>query len=147
MNLDTLDKRYELVKEMLDKAFIINRELSELSEGNKDYDNDWAGVEITLDNLTAIKEMMCVEEIFLDAFDEMQEVRTADRDEKESFIGIFYLDGLNVFNQEVLMPRLKHAKENLDSWGFCTEEGKEFYEEFSAKFNALIKKYDGLYDV
>ena len=143
MKLDTLGQRHEFICDLIQKAFEFEESLIHGEENG----NDWGGAMSTVENLDIIEEMIRAEGIFLDVFDKMGEVRTTNRDEKESFMGIFYFDGLNVFNQEMLMPRLKHAKENLDSWGFRTEEGKEFYEEFSAKVNALIKKYDGLYDV
>ena len=142
MGLDTLDKRYDLVKEMIDEAFAFEESVANLED-----DNDWGGAMTLLDDLAALEDMICAEEIFLNACDEMGEVRTRDRDEQEEMIGIFYMDGLNVFNQEVLLPRLKHALKTLNGWGFRTERGVEFQEKASKNLAALLKKYDGLYDV
>ena len=136
LNLDELDDRYELVKEMIDKAFELEESVANLED-----DNDWGGVMTTLENLSAVEDMICAEEIFLDALDEMREVKTYDRDEKETFLSIVFLDGLNAFYNTVLLPRLNHTLKNLNEWGFRTEGGIEFQKEFSEKLDALIKEY------
>ncbi|MBR4151993.1 MAG: hypothetical protein IKT98_03465 [Selenomonadaceae bacterium] len=141
MDLSTLDKRYELVKDMIDKAFEFQDEVSELED-----DNDWAGVAVTLDNLAAIEGMICEEETFLNAFEEMQAVRMSDRDDKETYLSILYLDGLVEFSRTILLPRLQKALDTLNDWGFRTEGGKKFQEDFSVKLDALIKEYYSLYE-
>lgn len=142
MSLNTLGERYDFVRDMLEEAWESERIFDEFED-----DNDWAGARVTAENLEAIEEMLFAEEIFLDAFEEMGQVRTRDRDEQEMFIGTFYFEGLNTFNETVLLPRLRHALKNLTEWGFRTDDGKKFGEEMSDKLNMLIKKYDGLYDV
>lgn len=136
LNLDELDDRYELVKEMIDKAFELEEIVADLED-----DNDWGGVMTTLENLSAVEDMICAEEIFLDALDEMREVKTYERDEKETFLSIVFLDGLNAFYNTVLLPRLNHTLKNLNEWGFRTEGGIKLQKEFSEKLDALIKEY------
>ena len=142
MKLETLDQRYELVRQMIDGAFEFEKSVADLED-----DNDWAGAMTTLDNLAAIEDMICTEEILLDAFDDMQEIRTNDRDAKEAFLGILLWDGLHTFNIEVLLPRLKQAFDVLKTWGFRTERGKEFEKDYCEKLDALIKEYKSLYDI
>lgn len=142
MEVETLDQRYDLLKEMIDEAFAFEESVADLED-----DNDWAGAMTTAENLAAVEEMICTEEIFLDAFEDMGRVRTRDRDDKENFMAIFYLDGLGVFNEAILLPRLKHTLKVLEDWSFRTERGIEFEKNLSEKLNALIKKYDNLYCV
>ena len=142
MKLNTPDERYEYVKKMADETFKFEESVSDFED-----DNDWAGAVNLLDDLSALEDMILAEEIFLDAFDEMGKVRTRDHDEQESLIGILYMDGLNVFNENVLLPRLRYAVKTFDEWGFRTKEGIAFHKKFSKKLHALLKKYDGLYDV
>ena len=142
MEIDTPEKRYELVKEMLAEAIELESEWDNLED-----DNDWGGAVTAWENLRAIEEMICTEEILLDAFDDMQEIRTNDRDAKEAFLGILLWDGLHTFNIEVLLPRLKQAFDVLKTWGFRTERGKEFEKDYCEKLDALIKEYKSLYDI
>ena len=142
MKLDTIDQRYDLLKEMIDESFAFQESVENLED-----DNDWAGAMMTVENLAAVEEMICAEEIFLDTFEQMGHVRTRNRDEQEEFIGTFYFDGLNIFNEEILLPRLRHTLKVLKDWGFRTERGVEFEKNLFEKLDVLIKKYDGLYDV
>ena len=140
MKIDTLDERYELIKTMIDEAFEF-----EESVANMEDDNDWAGAMTTLDNLVAMEDMICAEEIFLNTFGEMEDLN-AGLAEKEIYLGIFD-DNINFFIETILMPRLKHSLEVLSNWGFRTERGKEFEKSYREKLDALIKKYEELYDV
>ena len=142
MEIDTPEKRFELVKEMLDEAIELESEFDNFED-----DNDWGGAVTAWENLRAIEEMICTEEIFLDALDDMGDVRTSDRDEKEEFMGIFLVDGLHTFSQEILVPRLKHMRDVLSTWGFRTERGKEFGKDFCEKLDALIREYEKIYDI
>ena len=142
MKVETLDQRYELIQQMIDEGFAFEESVANLED-----DNDWAGAMATVENLAAIEEMICTEEIFMDAFHDMGNVRSSNRDEQEEFIGIFMYEGLNSFNEEILLPRLKHTLKVLEDWGFRTERGVKFKEDFCEKLNVLIKKYSGLYDV
>lgn len=142
MNLNTLDERYDFIKEMIDKAFEFEESVADLED-----DNDWSGMMTTLENLAAIEDMICAEEVFLDALDEMGNVKTYERDEKEIFMGIVYSDGLNFFCETILLPRLNHTLKTLNEWGFKTEIGIEFQKEISKKIDSLIKKYNVLYDL
>lgn len=142
MTVETLDQRYELVQKMIEDGFAFQESVANLED-----DNDWAGAMVTLDNLAAVEEMICTEEIFMDTFNDMGNVRTRNRDEQEEFIGTFMYEGLNSFNEEILLPRLRHTLKVLEDWGFRTERGIEFEKNLSENLSALIKKYDGLYDV
>jgi len=142
MKLETLDQRFDLVKEMIDEGFAFQENVADLED-----DNDWAGAMVTVENLAAVEDMICTEEIFMDTFNDMGHVRTSNRDEQEEFIGIFMYEGLNSFNETILLPRLRHTLEVLENWGFRTEDGVKFKDNFCEKLNALIKKYDGLYDI
>ena len=142
MKVETLDQRYELIQQMIDEGFAFEESVANLED-----DNDWAGAMTTVENLAAIEEMICTEEIFLDALDDMGDVRTSDRDEKEEFMGVFLVDGLHTFSQEVLVPRLKHMRDVLSTWGFRTERGKEFGKDSCEKLDALIREYEKIYDI
>jgi len=142
MKLETFDQRFDFVKEMIDEGFAFQESVADLED-----DNDWAGAMITIENLAAVEDMICTEEIFIDTFNDMGHIRTINRDEQEEFIGIFMYKGLNSFNETILLPRLRHTLEVLENWGFITERGIKFKDNFCEKLNALIKKYDGLYDI
>ena len=142
MILNTPEKRYELVAQMLDEAINLEKEFDSLED-----DNDWGGVTVAWENLLAIEDLILTEEIFLDALDDMRAVRTHDRDEKEEYMGIFLIDGLHVFNREVILPRLKHMRDVLSNWGFKTERGKAFGKDVCEKLTALIIEYYNLYDI
>lgn len=142
MPLETLDQRYELVEQMVEEALELTKALSDLED-----DNDWGGAVTAWENMSAVLEMICVEEIFLDALDDMEDVRTSDRDTKEECMGILLVDGLHTFSQEILVPRLEHGLNVLSTWGFRTERGKEFEKDFAEKIDALIKKYKKMYDL
>lgn len=142
MPLETLDQRYELVEQMVEEALELTKALSDLED-----DNDWGGAVTAWENMSAVEEMILVEEIFLDALDDMEDVRTSDRDTKEDCMGVLLVDGLYTFSQEILVPRLEHALNVLSTWGFRTERGKEFEKDFAEKLDALIKKYKTMYDL
>lgn len=142
MQLETLDQRYDLVTQMVDEALELTKTLSDLED-----DNDWGGAVTAWENMSAVMEMICVEEIFLDALDDMRDVRTSDRDTKEGCMGILLVDGLHTFSQEILVPRLEHGLNVLSTWGFRTERGKEFEKDFAKKIDALIKKYKSIYSI
>ena len=48
MKLDTLDQRYDLLKEMIDEGFAFQESVENLED-----DNDWAGAMATVENLAA----------------------------------------------------------------------------------------------
>ena len=142
MELNTVEQRHELINEMIDESFEFMQSVADDED-----DNDWGGAHVTWENLVALERLIRTEEIFLDTFEEMGHVRTYDRDEQEVFISVFLMEGLNAFNETVFLDRLEHTAKNLREWNFRTERGLEFEKKFREKIDALLRKYQGLYDI
>lgn len=142
MKLDNIDQRHKLIDDMIKKGFEFEESLIHGSEN----DNDWGGAMSTVENLIAIEEMIRTEEIFLGTFYEMADVRSHDPDEKEIYLTIAD-DALIDFVDTILLRRIESAFDNLNGWSFATEGGKKFQKNYCKKLDALIKKYQDIYDL
>ena len=142
MNLDKVEQRHKVIKDLIGEAHefkLLAREF--------DDDNDWAGAKVILDDLTAVERLIRAEEIFLETFDMLGDVRHPDRDEKEHWLTIFLVDGVHDFVHEILLRDLEYMLKVLNDWGFRTEEGEEFRKYVDERLEPLIKKYKILYDI
>ena len=108
--------------------------------------NDWASNMEIADKLIAIQKLIYAEKIFLDVFDETENVRTHNFEEQEIFLNIIY-ENVTRFVDEILLQLIEYTFDNLNDWQFKTDVGKKFHKDVSKKLDALIKKYQDLYDL
>ena len=142
MKLDSIDQRHKLIDDMIKKGFEFEESLIHDSESG----DDWSGAMSTVENLIVIEEMIRTEEIFLSTFCEMADVRSRDIDEKEIYLGIID-DALIYFVDTILLRRIEFAFDHLNDWDFQSESGKKFKKNYCKKLDALIKKYQDIYDL
>ena len=142
MKLGTLEQRHKCIKDMIEKAFQFEDSLIHDSE----HQDDWTGAMTTVENLMTIEEFIRTEEIFLDAFAEMENVPSRDNEGKEIFLTIVY-ENLVLFTDTVLLRKIEYAFDYLNDWDFVTEDGIKFKKNFSKKLDALIKTYQDIYDL
>lgn len=142
MKLDSLEKRHDIVKELIDETHDFKNLATTF-----DHDNDWAGAKVTEDNLVELDTLIRTEKAFLNCFDELSDTPYPNRDEKEHLLTIFLLEGVHCFIHEVFLPHLNHIFKVLSDWGFRTEDGQEFCNYAVKKLAALLKKYQELYDI
>ena len=142
MKLDNIDQRHKLIDDMIKKGFEFEESLIHDSE----HGDDWGGAMSTVENLIAIEEMIRTEEIFLGTFYEMVDLRSRDPDEKEVYLTIVD-DALIDFVDTILLRRIESAFDNLNGWTFETAGGKKFKKNYCKKLDALIKKYQDIYDL
>ena len=142
MKLDTVQDRYKVIDGLIKKAIKLDEMFI---HGDENYDNWVANMEIWR-NLISISDMMHAEKIFLDTIEDMQTVHTRNFDEKEIYLSIVH-DNLACFVDELLLHMLEHSFDELSNWEFKAEIGKKFHKETGKKLDALIKKYQDLYDL
>ena len=142
MKLDTVDDRHKVIEGLIKKSF----KLDKMWVHDQDNTDDWVSNMEIMRNLFSIDDLICTERILLDAFGEMENVRTRNVDEKEIYLGIAY-EGLTHFIDTLLLHSLEYAFDTLQTWQFKTEIGKKFHKDAAKKFDALIKKYQDLYDL
>ena len=142
MKLDTVDQRHKFVDDLVKKAF----EVEESFIHDEEFGDDWGGAMSTVENLLALEELIRTEEIFLSTFAQMANIRSRNVDEKE-----IYLDMVNdaniYFIDTILLSRIEFAFDQLSDWDFKSERGKKFKKSYCKKLDALIKKYQDLYDL
>ena len=143
MKLDTIDQRMEFVGDLIEEAFIFQ---GSLDISNADEDHDWCAAAIVIDDLNALETMMEAEKIFVLTVGGLRDPRYANRDNQEIYSDIFG-EGFDRFIFELLMGRLSHAFNILDDWGFRTERGVKFRENFCEKIDALMDKYANNYGI
>ena len=142
MKLNTIDERHNLIETLIKKAF----KLDEMwVKGEENYD-DWVANMQILKNLVSIDDMIHTERIFLDTLNDMETVRARVPEDKEIFIDIVR-ENLRNFIDTLLLHILEFSFDDLKNWGFKSEVGKKFHKEVGKKFDALIKKYQDLYDL
>ena len=142
MKLDTVQDRYKVIDGLIKKA----TKLDEMFiHGDENYDNWVANMEIWR-NLISINDMIHTEKIFLDAMEDMETVRTRNFDEKEIYLSIVH-ENLAHFVDVLLLHMLEHSFDELKNWEFKAEIGKKFHKETGKKLDALIKKYQDIYDL
>ena len=142
MKLDTLAQRYKLIEDLIKKGF----EFEESLIHNDDCGDDWGGAMSTVENLMTIEEMIRTEDIFLGTFDEMENIRTRNVDEKEVYLSMVD-DALVSFIDTILLRRIEFTFDHLNSWNFVSEGGKKFQKSYCKKLDALRKKYQDIYDL
>lgn len=142
MKLDTVDQRHDFIDDMVKKAFKFEESLIHDAE----HGDDWGGAMSTVENLVTIEEMIRTEKIFLDTFVEMDGVRVRNNNEKEIFLGIVD-DSLTFFIDTILLRRIEFSFDQLSDWDFVTEGGVKFKKTFCKKLDALMKKYQDVYNL
>ena len=142
MKLDTVEQRHDFIDEMVRKAF----EFEDSLIHDPEHGDDWAGAMSTVEHLVTIEEFIRTEQIFLNTFAEMEDVRTRDGESKEIFLSIVD-DSLIHFIDTVLLRRIEFAFDHLSDWDFVTEGGVKFKKTFCRKLDKLIKAYQDIYDL
>lgn len=142
MKLDTVQDRYKVIDGLIKKAIKLD---AMFIHGDENYDNWVANMEIWR-NLISISDMIHAEKIFLDAIEDMQSTHPRNLDERIFCINIVH-DNLACFVDELLLHMLEHSFDELKNWEFKAEIGKKFHKETGKKLDALIKKYQDLYDL
>ncbi len=138
MELDTTEQRQRSVGFLIKEAFAFQETMD---TEDKDEDNDWCGASVVLDDLAAVEEMMNAEIIFRDTLAKISSPRLDHLAEKEDYASAFE-DGFDNFISDILLSRLYHAADILNDWGFRTERGQNFQENFSDKLAELIAVYE-----
>lgn len=142
MKLDSVNDRAKVIDNLLKKSF----KLDEMFIHGEENNDDWiANMEI-LRNLISISDMIHTETIFLDTLDEMKNVHSRNTEDKEIYLSIVY-ENLVHFVDVLLLHLLEHSFDDLNNWEFNAEVGKKFHKEVSKKLDALIKKYQDIYDL
>ena len=142
MKLDTLAQRHKLIDNMIKKGF----EFEESLIHDKECGDDWGGAMTTVENLVVIEEMMRTENIFLCVFDEMENIRTRNVDEKEIYLNMTDA-ALTQFVDTILLRRIEFAFDHLNGWDFISDGGKKFKKNYCKKLDALRKAYQDIYDL
>ena len=142
MKLDSVADRYEVIDKLIKKTF----KLDALWLHDEENVADWSSNIEIMTNLIAISDMIRTEQIFYNALNEMDGVRTRNVEEKEFYLDIVY-DKLTYFIDKLLLHLLEFTFDNLDNWQFKTEVGQKFHKDVTKKLDALIKKYQDLYDL
>ncbi len=142
MKLETVEQRHKFIDDMVKKAFAFEESLIH----DPEHGDDWAGAMSTVENLVTIEEFIRTEQIFLDTFGAMEEIRTHDDSGKEIALNIVN-DSLLEFIDTILLRRVEFAHDRLDDWDFVTEGGVKFKKSFCRKLNTLIKTYQDIYDL
>lgn len=142
MKLETIEQRHKLIDDMIKKGF----EFEESLIYDKESGNDWGGAMSTVENLTVIEEMIRTEDIFVSIFAEIDNVRARNVDAQGIYLNIVD-DSLIYFIDTILLRRIEFAFDHLNDWEFQTAGGKKFKKNYCKKLDALIKKYQDIYDL
>ena len=138
MKLDTVARRRKFVDDLRQEALKFMNSIDEMEQ-----EHDWCGGLVIHDDLVALLPLIDTEKIFLDALDEM---RYYDCKEQANFLNIVS-NNLDEFISVILMHKLNHTVDSLHDWGFREMEGKSFYRSMHKKLDALVEKYQDLYDL
>ena len=142
MKLDNLDERYKVIDGLIKKSF----KLDKLWIHDQENLDDWiANMEI-MKNLFSINDLMLTERIFIDTFGEMESVRSRNAEEKEIYLSIVF-ESMTHFVDTLLLRTLEYTFDTLGDWKFKTEVGQKFHKDVGKKLDALIKKYQDLYNL
>lgn len=142
MKIETVDDRHDVIEALIKKSFKLDKMFLHGEENN----DDWiANMEI-LKNLISLDDMIHTEKIFSEMFEEISNVRSRNVDEKEVYLNIVYENWV-FFIDTLLLRLLEHSFDDLKNWQFNAEAGKKFHKDITKKFDALIKKYQDLYDL
>ena len=142
MKLDSVYDRHKLIDGLIKKSF----KLDALWVHDQENIGEWISNMEILKNLISINDMIHTEKIFLDAFEEMENVRTRNVAEKEIYLDILF-ENLTHFVDTLLLHLIEFTFDDLNSWQFKTDIGKKFHRDVEKKLDALIKKYQDIYDL
>ena len=142
MKLDTTEQRHKVIDNMIKKGFEFEESLIHDQENG----DDWGGAMSTVENLIAIEELIRTEEIFQDVFVSIDNFRSRNIDEKETYLSIVD-DSLIFFIDTLLLRRIEFAFDHLNGWDFKSEGGKKFKKNYCKKLDELRKKYQDIYDL
>lgn len=142
MKLDMVEERYKVIDGLIKKSF----KLDALWVRDQENTDDWISNMEIMKNLISINDLIHTEKIFLDAFYDIENVRSRNVDEKNIYLSICY-DGLTHFVDKILLHLIEFTFDSLSDWKYKTEIGQKFHKDVSKKLNALIKKYQDLYDL
>ena len=142
MKLDTTQQRHKVIDNMIKKGF----EFEESLINDQENGDDWGGAMSTVENLIAIEELIRTEEIFQDVFVSIDNFRSRNIDEKETYLSIVD-DSLIFFIDTLLLRRIEFAFDHLNGWDFKSEGGKKFKKNYCKKLDELRKKYQDIYDL
>ena len=142
MKLDDINERHKVIDGLIKKSFKFDK----LFVHDQENTDDWVANMEIMKNLFSINDMIITEKIFLDTFNEMDTVRTRNADDKEIYLNILF-ESLTHFIDTLLLRTLEYSADELKTWQFKTEIGQKFYKDVGKKFDALIKKYQDIYDL
>ena len=86
-----------------------------------------------------IEQPVSTEEIFLETYNKLSKTPHSDDGEKTRLLEIFSEEGVKVFVYGLLLDRLEYLLNTLNTWGFRTQDGKEFPEYMRANLEAFKK--------
>lgn len=142
MKLDSVDDRYKVIDGLIKKSF----KLDALWVHDQENIDDWVSNMEILKNLISISDLIKTEEIFHDAFYEIDTYRTRNEEDKEVYLNILF-ENTTHFVDTLLLHLIEFTYDDLNRWQFKTEVGKKFHKDVSKKLDALIKKYQDFYDL
>lgn len=142
MKLEYTHERQKVIDGLIKKSFKIDK----LYVHDQENTDDWVSNMEILKNLFSINDLIIAEKIFFNALGEMEEVRTRNEEEKDIYMGIVY-EHLTNFIDTLLLHTLEYSYDDLANWQFKTEIGKKFHKDVTKKLDALIKKYQDLYNL
>ena len=142
MKLDSWLERFKLVDGLIKKSF----KLDELWVKDAENEYDWAANMAIMNNLFSISNLIRTEIIFIEAVDKMEDVRTRNFADKEIFMSVAY-ESVISFVDTLLLRMIEFSSDDMSNYNFRTKLGKSFHKDVSKKLDALIKKYQDLYDL
>lgn len=142
MKLDNVEERQKVIDGLIKKSF----KLDKLWLHDKDNLDDWVSNMEIMKNLFSVSDMIRTEIIFIDTFGEMESIRARNIEEKEVYLSIVF-ENMTHFVDTLLLRSLEYTFDTLEDWKFKTEVGQKYHKDVKKKIDALIKKYQDLYDL
>lgn len=142
MKLDDADQRCKLVDDLTQQSFK-NDDI--FLHGEENY-YEWLSNIRIMNHLIVLGEMTCTEKILVDTFADMESVRVNDDTDREFFLNIVR-GKLRHFVETLLLPELEGTLKSLRYWQFESDVGKKFHRNAHKKLDALLEKYQNLYDL
>lgn len=142
MKLDDADQRCKLVDDLTQQSF---KNDSIFVHGEENY-YEWLSNIRIMNHLIVLGEMTCTEKILVDTVADMESVRVNDDTDREFFLNIVRVK-LRHFVETLLLPELEGTLKSLRYWQFESDVGKKFHRNAHKKLDALLEKYQNLYDL
>lgn len=142
MKLDDADQRCKLVDDLTQQSF---KNDSIFVHGEENY-YEWLSNIRIMNHLIVLGEMTCTEKILVDTVADMESVRVNDDTDREFFLNIVRAK-LRHFVETLLLPELEGTLKSLRYWQFESDVGKKFHRNAHKKLDALLEKYQNLYDL